>query len=145
MGTKSTKLRPGEVALDVRRRGPGREGSPLGNPFILKNERDGEGRAIVCDCYESLLTMTMLRGESMQWSQAEVAEFGRVRGHRGPVCGWDGAKVQDVMRWLVEKSRAHPILLVCQCHPRECHAESVARLVEFELRWADAKAPEALE
>ena len=126
--------------MDIRRGGRGRRGSPLGNPFVLTDAADAERRRIVCQAYDDLLFMTMMR-PMIAWTRDSLRDFARRRGHVGPVTWWDGrAAVREIDR-LVDLSYRWDIMLMCCCHPLECHGESVAQQIRCERGWEDTRPP----
>lgn len=72
----------------------------LGNPFILNSEAD---RNNVCDSYDKFFYDVLLG------NQDAIKELGRLL--------------------EVVKSSGH-LTLVCYCHPKRCHADTIKRYLE---------------
>ena len=126
----------GAVVVDIRRASAQRRGSPLGNPFVLRDPRDSRGRDIVCDAYDALLGMALMGGGGKgPASTAEVAAFGRVFGHEGPLGPWDAVGACAEIDRLVSLSRTREVRLRCSCGDERCHGESIARHVRQEREW----------
>lgn len=74
--------------------------SVLGNPYIVKHERE---RDIACDMYDQWLNKMFLHDNY----------------------------VNSIIQTLVYNcQQGMDIDLVCFCHPKRCHAESIKKLVE---------------
>lgn len=97
--------------------------SPLGNPYVVRRE---EEREAACDAYEELL----LLGPTVAAERpGRVAEVGTMNGFFGEVRGWDGEAAQRELGRLTKIATAQPLRLDCHCHPRRCHAHTVAMIV----------------
>lgn len=71
-------------------------GTPLGNPFVMKDRSEAE-RNRVCDSYRL-------------WLAARYEELGAV--HRE-------------LHRLLQIARSQPLELVCCCAPKRCHGDEV--------------------
>ena len=137
VGTALSTVHDDTYVVDIRRGGRGRAGNPLGNPFILTDPEDDKTREASCDAYEDLLNMTtcLADGSAFELTPKEVAEFGELRGFRGPTRAWDGTAARRALAHIADVSRAREVLLRCQCRPRRCHGESVAHHANFMRTW----------
>jgi len=84
---------------------------PLGNPFIMYTEDD---RDCVCDRYEEWF-IALLEGERYTDQMARDT-------------------LETMKKVLLE---GDPIVLGCWCHPLRCHAETIKRWLENEVRSAE--------
>ena len=75
-------------------------GSPLGNPFRMKNESE---RDLVCDQYDA-------------WFKRKVAE--------------NDAHVMNELRRLFKIAQKGDLVLGCYCSPKRCHGETIKRFLE---------------
>ncbi len=98
--------------------------SPLGNPFVVGRE---EEREAACDAYEELLLLgpVVVAGDS-----GRVREVGTMNGFFGEVRKWDGAAARAELGRLAGIATSQTLRLDCHCHPRRCHAGTVAMLTE---------------
>lgn len=71
-------------------------GTPLGNPFVMKDRSQAE-RDRVCDRYR-------------EWLEERS-------GHDGPV--------RRELQRLLEVARRQPVELVCCCAPKRCHGDVI--------------------
>ena len=78
-------------------------GSPLGNPFVMRDKSDAE-RNRVCDAYEA-------------WLAEQVASNNpRVLG--------------ELRKLYVLAKRPQGVVLGCFCAPKRCHGDSIKRFLE---------------
>ena len=75
-------------------------GSPLGNPFIMRNEQDRER---VCDAYED-------------WFNNKVKE--------------NYAPVMQELRRIYKIHKQGDVILGCYCYPKRCHGETIKRFLD---------------
>lgn len=78
--------------------------SPLGNPFVMRNE---DQRDKVCNSYEG-------------WFDKRLNDNKR-----------DGFKGE--LARLHSISKTQDITLLCWCHPKRCHAETIKRYLDERL------------
>lgn len=77
-------------------------GSPLGNPFVMKDQSQAE-RDRVCDEYEA-------------WLRAQIKAHNEV--------------VTKEIRRIKEISREHDVTLGCFCAPKRCHGDFIKYVLE---------------
>ena len=135
--TRASDVGKGTFVLDIRRGTSKRTGSPLGNPFVLKDADSDKARYACCKAFDDLLHLTTCLPDSQTFclTADEVAEFGLARGFEGPTRPWDGDAARHALAEIAEVSKDREVLLVCQCRPRHCHGESVAHHADFMRRW----------
>ncbi len=75
-------------------------GSPLGNPFVMKNESD---RNRVCDQYQV-------------WFEQQVTS--------------NNVVVMNELRRLYKLAKRGDLVLGCFCAPKRCHGETIKRFLE---------------
>ena len=75
--------------------------SPLGNPFIMRNQSDEE-RNRVCDAYEA-------------WFKAQLEE--------------NNPAMLDELRRLYKLARQGPLVLGCFCAPKRCHGDTIKQFL----------------
>lgn len=74
-------------------------GSPLGNPFVMKNEAD---RDRVCDSYA-------------KWLDSRIRMHDQV--------------VLKALNSIVNRARKQKVVLGCFCSPKRCHGEYIKEVV----------------
>lgn len=79
----------------------------LGNPFPMRNELE---RDAVCNDYE-------------KWFQDKIMD--------------QDPKVLGELRRLYRLALERPVVLVCYCHPRRCHAHTIANYLNKFLEVAE--------
>ena len=84
-------------------------GSPVGNPFPMKNE---SMRDIVCDNYENWFKSQIVANDS---GSAGDPHFG------------------GYVLEMVNAAREGDIKLMCWCAPKRCHCETIKEYIENEL------------
>ena len=94
--------------------------SPLGNPYVMRGERD---RDHVCNAYAVLLGRTV-DGEDL--SAEDVFAIGAEHDCVGEVRRWDCGAVRRELSRLARIAEIQPVRLDCHCHPARCHAQCVA-------------------
>ena len=100
-------------------------GSPLGNPYVMRGEREREA---VCDAYARLMASTMRHG-GRACDQGWVRKVGELAGFWGEVREWDFAAAREETRALAQDARRWPMTLACHCAPKRCHAETVCHYI----------------
>ena len=80
--------------------------SVLGNPYIMPDE---SYRDTVCDWYEDYFYDTVNSVEG------------------------DHVSFKNKLNSTIEIARTNDITLLCWCHPKRCHAETIKRYIEHKL------------
>ena len=97
--------------------------SDLGNPYMVRREEEREAS---CDAYEELLLLGPLVAAR---DPGRVRDVGRMNGFFGEVREWDGEAARKELGRLTDIAATQPLRLDCHCHPRRCHAYTVAMIV----------------
>jgi len=82
-------------------------GTPLGNPFVMKDASQSE-RNRVCDAYE-------------EWLGAKILEEG------------SQLKQFNTLLAIAKEPDCETLELVCCCAPKRCHGDTIKRLLEQRL------------
>ena len=115
--------RAGERVIRVDRA----SGSDLGNPFPVADPSDA-ARELACIAYERLLEATDRGGTGAPETPGRVAWIGRMVGWEGRFGArdWDWDAARGELQRLRRLLRVSALRLDCHCHPRQCHAETIA-------------------